>query len=109
MVDEIPKLSPELFTLGGVEMIKRVRPRPDDSKEEASEAEDEGLMAEREQVGRDRPKRDGFGSKEDATKRGARGVKAATSEESAASRKEKKESGSEGEDEGDVKHVDVKA
>ena len=102
MVDEIPKLSPELFTLGGVEKIKRVRPRPDDSKEQASEAEDEGLLAEREQVLKGKSKREGSIYRE----RIANAKKKAVTQPEKTAQKDKKKAQ---DGETDVQHVDIKA
>lgn len=47
MVDEIPKLTPELFTTGSVEHVKAVRPKPEEGRDGSSEFEGEGLEAQK--------------------------------------------------------------
>lgn len=96
MVDEIQKFTSELFTLGGVEQIKRVRPKPEDHNEQGSDAEDEGLQAHLDRladVGAER-KRKGKGGARSESKAKSKGVVS-------------KSVGDEGEVDDDVKHVDL--
>jgi hypothetical protein len=51
MVDEIPKLNPDLFQLGGVERVNKVVPKPEE-RERSSEPDDEGLLQERGAMGK---------------------------------------------------------